>query len=76
MNNERRKKLRHVIELLDTADMSLNTVLEQEEDCLYNIPESFQDTDRYIKMEDCISKIEDAIEGIEYVRNSITDASM
>ena len=51
MNNVRRKKLTSALSLLNSASEMLSQAAEEEQDCLDNLPESLQGTERY---ENCL----------------------
>lgn len=74
MNNARRKKLTSVSGLLDKAIDIITTAAEEEQDALDNLPESFQDTERYEKMENAVGLLESAIEQIESAKEDIESA--
>lgn len=61
MNNDRRKSIRGVINNLNTSCSTLESALSEEQDALYNIPESLQSTDRYSDMEDNVDVLNDAV---------------
>lgn len=75
MNKARRDLLKQAVAALDTAEAYINSALEQEQDCLDNMPENLEYSDRYEKMETAIEQLEGAIEGIDDVRNCIEEAS-
>ena len=52
----------------------IDSVLTEEETCMYNMPESLQDTDRYYEMEDATCSMEDAIESLTDSVVSIKEA--
>lgn len=64
MNIERRKKLRAVITLLDIVETKLTDLMDEEEEALYNIPESLQYTDKYMQMESNIEVFDELIGAI------------
>ena len=74
MNDTRRKKLSVVSGLLDRAIGIINTVAEEEQDSLDNMPESFQDTERSEKMENAIGLLESAAEQIENAKDTVREA--
>ena len=74
MNNTKRKRLKTAITLIEQANDIISDVAENEQDCLDNMPENLQMSDRYETMENCVSSLEDvvsqldnAVEGIEGV---------
>ena len=54
MNNKRRAILKKSIDTLEIASNYINTVLDEEQDSLDNMPENLESSDRYVKMEDAI----------------------
>lgn len=74
MNNKRRVLLRDSIILLDKAYEYITCALEEEQDCLDNIPENLQESDRYEQMESVISNLESAIESIESAKDSVEES--
>lgn len=75
MNNKRRTLLQKAISTLDTAADYINTVLNEEQDSLDNMPENLESGDRYAKMEAAIDKLEEAIEEIDSAKESLEEAS-
>lgn len=75
MNNIKRDKLKKVCELLNQASNIVSEVLDEEQDCLDNMPENLQYSDRYERMEAAISNLEDGLSSIESAENYIIDAA-
>lgn len=75
MNNIKRDKLKKVCELLNQASNIVSEVLDDEQDCLDNMPENLQYSDRYERMEAAISNLEDGLSSIESAENYIIDAA-
>lgn len=75
MNNNKREKLKKVQELLSQASNIVSDVLEDEQDCLDNMPENLQYSDRYERMEAAISNLEDGLNSIESAENYIVEAA-
>lgn len=75
MNNKKREKLKKVQELLNQASNIVSDVLEDEQDCLDNMPENLQYSDRYERMEAAISNLEDGLNSIESAENYIVEAA-
>lgn len=73
MNDKRRKALRRADSLLERAYSIVEFALEQEQDCVDNIPESFQSTDMYERMENSIDNLESAADRINDAREKITE---
>lgn len=75
MNNRKRDLLKESKTLLGRASSLISQVLEEEEDCLDNMPENLQASEKYERMEDTIDKLESAIEHIDNAQEDIGDAS-
>lgn len=72
MNNSRRKAIRNIIKLLrescpnfDYIEAELNDILEEETEAMENIPESLQDTDRYMIAEDSVNCLDEALGALD-----------
>lgn len=76
MNKERRTSLKKAIDLLDRAIIIINSACEAEQDCLDNMPENLQDSDRCIRMEEAIDNLESALEKIDEAKDCVTAASV
>lgn len=75
MNSKRRDTLKLAIGYLEKASGCVSKALDEEQDCLDNLPENLQDSERYQKMEVAIDKLEDAAEQIDSAKESIEEAS-
>ena len=75
MNNRQRDLLKESKTLLGRASDLISQVLEEEEDCLDNMPENLQASEKYERMENAIDKLESAIEHIDNAQEDIDDAS-
>lgn len=69
MNKERRKKIDKIIEaaertqeLLEALKEAVEEVLDEERECLDNIPENLQSTEGYEKAETAVGELESALE--------------
>lgn len=76
MNNKRRELLKSVVILLDRASSIVNNALEQEQDCLDNMPENLQMSERYENMEAAVDYLEEAASHLDDARSRIVDASV
>lgn len=76
MNDKRRSKLRSVVSSLNSIQSTLESVLDQENDCLDNIPENLEGSDMYNKIQLAVDNLEDAIDGIGEVVRSVQDAAV
>lgn len=65
MNKQRRTKIRiAILELQDIVEY-LREIGSEEQEALFNMPESLQETDRYLQMEANVEVIDDLIDNIE-----------
>lgn len=75
MNNKRRGVLlKLAVPSLEKAASYVSQVLDDEQDALDNIPENFESTDRYAKIEEAIESLEEAIESIDSAKESVEAA--
>jgi len=75
MNNDRRKSLRTAISYLDMAFSLVDDARSEEQDCLYNMPENLEYSERYEKMENAVDKLDDAAQGIQDVIDLLNEAA-
>lgn len=75
MNKARRELLRLAINSLNNAESYISTALDQEQDCLDNMPENLEGSERYEKMQNAADCLEEAIESIESARENIETAA-
>ena len=75
MNNERRKNLEKAKALLDDALDIVSDMAAEEQDCLDNMPENLEGSERCSKMEEAVDFLNDAIENIESAVKNIDDAT-
>ena len=68
MNNARRKAIRGIIRSIEKGNPNWNmieselyNILDEETYAMENIPESLQDSDRYITCEESVGYLDDAI---------------
>lgn len=71
MNNKRRKSLLIAINLLEQALSVINSVKDEENDSLENIPESLQYGEAYDIMEQNVDKLEDISSAIEEISTEL-----
>lgn len=74
MNKTRRDLLRSAKPLLSQAASIIERAADQEIDCLDNMPENLQDSDRYEKMEKAVENLEAALEHIGNAQDCIDEA--
>lgn len=75
MNKKRRSSLESAKVLLTSAANIVERVTDQENDCMDNTPENLQETERFEKMEQAASFLEEAMEHIESAIDCINEAS-
>ena len=75
MNNKRRDLHRLAGDLLDRALGYVTRALDAEQDCLDNMPENLQYSERYEKMEAAIDNLETAVERIDEAKDCLEEAS-
>lgn len=75
MNNKKRQRLYEAGSHLETALFIINEVLSDEQDCLCNIPENLECSEHYEKIENAVDNLEDAVDGIEGVKELLSEAS-
>lgn len=74
MNKARRAVLNKIINGLNDLLDELNTVKEDEEDAMDNIPESLQGSAMYESMEEAVDHMNDAFDALEDVISSLENA--
>ena len=74
MNAKKREKLREVVSNLDRIAIIVESVYDNEEDCLSNYPENLQETEQYEKMEDAVDALWEALCNIEDAKDGIESA--
>lgn len=73
MNNERRKKINQVKNLLEQAKDIINDVLSDEDLAFNNLSEGLQCTMRGEQMESNVSEMEEAIDNIDNVLDNLNN---
>ena len=73
MNKKRRKTISEAGEHLVAAENLLSVALDDERWALSNYPESLQTTDQYSDGEDACDSIEDAIDSIRYIKETMSN---
>lgn len=74
MNKKRRGNLKQALDLINMAGDIIQNALYEEQDCLDNLPENLMESDRYSKMESTVDELEQAVDYIENIRNSVEEA--
>ena len=65
MNKERRSVLRNISERLGSIRDEIETVMDDEQDAYYNLPDSIQASDRGYQMQDNVNDLQGVIETID-----------
>lgn len=74
MNNKRRGFLKDAEMYLERASRIISRVLDEEQDCLDNMPENLQASENYERMEAAIDELGDAINSIDSAKENIDSA--
>ena len=74
MNNERRQKIKKVIESLQKHQQNIESIMEEENDFLDNAPENLAESERYEKSQNAIDYLTDAIDNIDEAIGSLEEA--
>ena len=75
MNKQRRALLQRAKSALETAEGLVDQALWEEQDCLSNMPENLESTERYEKMENAIELMEEALENIRGAAENLDSAA-
>lgn len=75
MNNQKREQLKLARDYLSKASDIVSNVLDKEQDCLDNMPENLQYSDKCERMEAAISKLEDGLNNIETADECLSEAA-
>lgn len=76
MNKKRRTLLASAKAMLERAANIIEQASEQENDCMDNLPESLQDSERYEKMEQAVANLDDALEHVRDAVELVEEASI
>lgn len=72
MNNKKRDKIiSQAIPLLNRASEIISSVLDDEQDCCDNYPENLQGSARYEAIENAIDYLEEAVSGIDSIKDNL-----
>lgn len=75
MNALRRRKISKISEQLEQLKDQLEELLAEEQEAFDNIPEAFQETDRYMEAEEKLDYLGSAFGSLEEVIDSLTEAT-
>lgn len=73
MNKEKRTRLKNANSMLHQALMLVESVRDDEQDCLSNLPESLQGSENGRVMEDAIDALDNAVSSINEASGFIDD---
>lgn len=65
MNSARRDKLRVAADMLEACYRLVDQVHDEETDCMDNIPENLQSSEMYMRIEDNVDNLGDALDILE-----------
>ena len=69
------EKIDKITEQLQALKDQIEELLEEEQDAFDNIPEAFQETDRYAEAEEKLEYLDSAFGGLEEVIENLTEAT-
>ena len=67
MNKRRRQEIQEVIDEMGMLESRLNSIMEDEQDYLYNIPENLTSSIKYEEAEETVSVLNEAIDLISEI---------
>lgn len=74
MNKARRKSIQQIIDTLTDLKENVDLLREEEQEAYDNLPESLQESERGEAMSSAIYNLEDAMENIDLVTDSLEEA--
>ena len=75
MNKYRREEIAKAVSLLETAFILIESIRDEEQGALDNMPENLEYSERYEKMENAVDKLDDAISSIEEAKDALGEAA-
>ena len=75
MNKNRRKDIAKAASMLEAALNIIEITRDEEQDCLDNMPENLEYSERYEKMGNAVDKLDDAISSIEEAKDALEEAA-
>lgn len=75
MNNKKRILLKTAVGFLEKAEEIVERVSDDEQDCLDNMPENLQSSEKYERMEDVIDNLDVVMGHIDNAKDYINEAS-
>lgn len=71
MDVKRRSSLRDALKMLAGVIRIVEAVSDKEQDCLDNVPENLQGTERFERMEDAVDSLNEALEKLDDAKEHI-----
>ena len=75
MNKKRRENIAKAVAILTTAFQIVESIRDEEQDCIDNMPENLEYSERYEKMENAVDKLDDAMSSIEEAKDALEEAA-
>lgn len=75
MNMTRRKRIKSVIQTIQTCVDVIDRIRDEEDDAVNNLPENLQDSERYSAMEDAVAYLEEAEASLEEAVENLESAA-
>ena len=73
MNDQRRKDIAAIVQILDSAKDELQNVLDEETEARDSIPENLQTSERYYVAEEAVTALEEAVDNIEDITGNLKE---
>ena len=74
MNKDRRRRLGMAESFISEARSIIETVRDEEEEAIANIPENFESGDQVEAMEEAVGNLESAITALEEAEEAVSEA--
>lgn len=71
MNKARRKWLEHVITSLEDAKCELESIMDEEQECIDNLPENLQCSSRADEMQEYVDTLDEAISDLDNIIDNL-----
>ena len=71
MDKKKRGRLKDALNMLSNAAAIVESVCDNEQDCVDNSPENLQGTDTFEHMEEAVESLNDALEKIDDAKSQI-----
>lgn len=71
MNADRRKRIREAISQIQDIIIDVESIRDEEQDVMENIPENLQGSQRYCDMEEYVDSMDEVISSLEEACNSL-----